>query len=76
MFRLDTEEEKLKWEDDLYFCPGLVNIQELPEVIQEKYAERGEFRQARTLQDGTLCIAPALMQWRRWLAKGSSSVSW
>ena len=53
VFRLDTEEEKLKWEDDLYFCPGLVNFQELPEVIREKYAERGEFRQARTLQDGT-----------------------
>ena len=53
VFRLDTEEEKLKWEEDLYFCPGLVNIQELPEVIQEKYAERGEFRQARNLQDGT-----------------------
>ncbi|UVX34760.1 MAG: DNA polymerase family A [Bacteriophage sp.] len=51
VFRLDTEEEKLKWEDDLYFCPGLVNIQELPEVIREKYAERGEFRQARSLQD-------------------------
>lgn len=53
VFRLDTGEEKLKWEDDLYFCPGLVNIQELPEVIREKYAERGEFRQARCLQDGT-----------------------
>lgn len=53
VFRRDTEEEKLKWEDDLYFCPGLVNIQELPEVIREKYAERGEFRQARNLQDGT-----------------------
>ncbi|UVX36449.1 MAG: DNA polymerase family A [Bacteriophage sp.] len=53
VFRLDTEEEKLKWEDDLYFCPGLVDIQELPEVIREKYAERGEFRQARALQDGT-----------------------
>jgi hypothetical protein len=53
VFRLDTEEEKLKWEDGLYFCPGLVNIQELPEVIREKCAERGEFRQARTLQDGT-----------------------
>lgn len=53
VFRLDTEEEKLKWEDDLYFCPGLVDIQELPEVIREKYAERGELRQARTLQDGT-----------------------
>lgn len=53
VFRLDTEEEKLKWEDDLYFCPGLVNLQELSEVIREKYAERGEFRQARTLQDGT-----------------------
>ena len=53
VFRLDTEEEKLKWDDDLYFCPGLVNIQELPEVIREKYAERGEFRQARNLQDDT-----------------------
>lgn len=53
VFRVDTEEEKLKWEDDLYFCPGLVNIQELPEVIREKYAERGEFRQARNLQDDT-----------------------
>lgn len=53
VFRLDTEEEKLKWEDDLYLCPGLVNIQELPEVIREKYEERGEFRQARTLKDGT-----------------------
>lgn len=53
VFRLDTEEEKLRWEEDLYFCPGLVNIQELPEVIREKYAERGEFRQARCLQDGT-----------------------
>lgn len=53
VFRIDTEEEKLKWEEDLYFCPGLVNIQELPEVIREKYAERGEFRQARNLQDGT-----------------------
>lgn len=53
VFRVDTEEEKLKWEDDLYLCPGLVNIQELPEVIREKYAERGEFRQARNLQDGS-----------------------
>lgn len=53
VFRVDSDEEKLKWEDDLYFCPGLVHIQELPEVIREKYAERGEFRQARTMQDGT-----------------------
>lgn len=53
VFRIDTSEEKLKWEEDLYFCPGLVNIQELPEVLREKYAERGEFRQARNLQDGT-----------------------
>ena len=51
VFRLDTEEEKLRWEDDLYFCPGLVNIQELTEVVRGKYAERGEFRQARNLQD-------------------------
>ena len=53
VFRVDTDEEKLKWDDAIYHCPGLVNIQELPEVVREKYAERGEFRQARLLQDGT-----------------------
>lgn len=52
-FRLDTEEEKLKWADAYYQFPGIVKIQELPQHLQEKYSERGEFRQARNLSDGT-----------------------
>lgn len=51
-FRLDTEEEKLKWADAYYRFPGIVKIQELPQHLQEKYSERGEFRQARNLSDG------------------------
>lgn len=53
VFREDTAEEKLKWADAYYQFPGIVKIQELPEHLQEKYSERGEFRQARNLSDGT-----------------------
>lgn len=53
VFRVDTTEEKLKWADAYYQFPGIVKIQELPEHLQEKYSERGEFRQARNLSDGT-----------------------
>lgn len=53
VFRVDTAEEKLKWADAYYQFPGIVKIQELPEHLQEKYSERGEFRQARNLSDGT-----------------------
>ena len=52
-FRLDTTEEKLKWADAYYQFPGIVKIQELPQHLQEKYSERGEFRQARNLSDGS-----------------------
>lgn len=53
VFREDTDEEKLKWEDALFTFPGLVHIHKLPQHLQEKYDDRGEFRQARLLPDGT-----------------------
>lgn len=53
VFREDTDEEKLKWEEDLFRFPGLVQIHKLPQHLQEKYGDRGEFRQARLLPDGT-----------------------
>jgi hypothetical protein len=53
VFREDTDEEKLKWEDALFVFPGLVKIHQLPQVVQEKYGDRGEFRGARLLQCGT-----------------------
>lgn len=53
VFRVDTSEEKLKWADAYYQFPGIVKIQELPQHLQEKYSERGEFRQARNLSDGS-----------------------
>ena len=53
MVKVDTEEQMLKWGERLYKFEGLVQIQDLPAVLQEKYAERGEFRGAQTLADGT-----------------------
>lgn len=53
VYRRDTDEEKLKWEDDLFRFPGLLSIQQLPQVVQEKYGDRGEFRGARNLPCGT-----------------------
>lgn len=53
MIKVDTDEQALKWGERLYKFEGLVRIQDLPAVLQEKYAERGEFRGAQTLADGT-----------------------
>lgn len=53
VFRVDSDEEKLKWADALFYFPGIVNIQDLPDHIREKYGERGEFRGAQTLPDGS-----------------------
>ena len=54
VFREDTDEIKLKWEDTLVILPGLVNLHSLPAGIKEKYiGKRAEFRGARTLCDGT-----------------------
>lgn len=53
VFRLDTNEEKLKWADDSVMLPGLVSLPTLPEVVRSKYLGRGaEFRGARLLCDG------------------------
>lgn len=51
--KVDTDEQAMKWGERLYKFEGLVRIQDLPAVLQEKYAERGEFRGAQTLADGT-----------------------
>lgn len=53
IFREDTTTEKLKWGKGIYNFPGIVNIQELPQHLQEKYGERGEFRGAQVLPDGS-----------------------
>jgi hypothetical protein len=51
--RVESSEQAVKWGELLYKFEGLVRIQDLPAVLQEKYAERGEFRGAQTLADGT-----------------------
>ena len=51
--KVDSEEPLLKWGKGVYRFPGIVNIQELPQHLQEKYGERGEFRGAQTLPDGS-----------------------
>lgn len=53
VYREDTDVEKLKWEDDLFYFPGCISINELPGHIAEKYGDRGEFRGAQTLPDGS-----------------------
>ena len=50
---LDTEEQMLKWGGRLYCFDGLVNIQDLPQALREKYGDRGEYRGAQTLADGS-----------------------
>ncbi|AKN21178.1 DNA polymerase [Pectobacterium phage Peat1] len=54
IFRIDSDEIKLKWQDTSVILPGLVNLNGLPAGIKEKYiGKRAEFRGARTLCDGT-----------------------
>lgn len=54
VFREDTDEEKLRWEDTYVVLPGLVNLNSLPAGIKEKYiGKRAEFRGSRFLCDGT-----------------------
>lgn len=51
--KVDSDVPLLKWGKGIYNFPGIVNIQELPQHLQEKYSERGEFRGAQTLPDGS-----------------------
>ncbi|WMX18793.1 DNA-directed DNA polymerase [Escherichia phage vB_EcoP_PAS7] len=53
VYKVESSEQSMKWGERLYKFEGLVHIQDLPAVLQEKYAERGEFRGAQTLADGT-----------------------
>ncbi|AZF94926.1 DNA polymerase [Pectobacterium phage Phoria] len=54
IFRIDSDEIKLKWQDTSVILPGLVNLQSLPAGIKERYVgKRAEFMGARTLCDGT-----------------------
>ena len=56
VFREDTDQEKLKWADDTYTFPGLINIKQLPDVLQSKFSNNGRFKGewvgALTLADG------------------------
>lgn len=54
VFREDTAEEKLKWEDIVTHLPGLVDLNKLPDVIKTKYlGKRAEYRGALTQCDDT-----------------------
>jgi hypothetical protein len=51
--RVDSDEEKLKWGELVYQMPGLVKLEELPDVIKAKYlGKRAEFRGSQFLCDG------------------------
>ena len=53
MVKVDSDVEATKWGERLFKFEGLIKIQDLPQALQEKYAERGEFRGAQTLADGS-----------------------
>jgi hypothetical protein len=54
VFREDTTEEKLKWEDASHVLPGLVQLSTLPDAVKSKYlGRRAEFRGKQLLSDGT-----------------------
>lgn len=53
VFREDTKVEKLKWAEELFYFPGHIHIDSLPSHIAEKYGDRGEFRGAQILPDGS-----------------------
>ena len=53
VFREDTKEEKLKWGDETYEFPGLVNLDALPPTTRDKFkGKRAEFKGKRMLVDG------------------------
>lgn len=53
-FKVDTDEELLKWGEKTYTFKGLVNLNELPETIKEQFiGERPEFAGKRFQVDGS-----------------------
>lgn len=53
MVKVDTDEQAMKWGERLYRFDGLVNIQDLPQALREKYGDRGEYKGVQTLADGS-----------------------
>lgn len=53
VYKVDSSEELMKWGERLYRFEGLVNIQDLPQALREKYGDRGEYKGAQTLADGS-----------------------
>lgn len=51
--KVDSDVPLLKWGKGIYNFPGIVKIQDMPQYLQEKYSDRGEFRGAQTLCDGS-----------------------
>lgn len=53
-FKIDTDEELLKWGEKLYTFKGLMNLKDLPQEISDKFiGERPEFAGKRFQVDGT-----------------------
>lgn len=53
VFRRDTQEELLKWGDCVYHFKGVIDINRLPEVVRDNFAEGGEWTGAQKLRCGT-----------------------
>lgn len=54
VFKIDSDVEKLKWGDKQYTFKGLINFDDLPNIVAEAYTgKRAEFRGKRELCDGT-----------------------
>lgn len=54
IFKIDSDVEKLKWGDFQFHFKGLINFDELPDIVSEAYiGENAEFRGKRNLVDGT-----------------------
>lgn len=55
VFREDTEEVKLKWWDQVYECPGLVDLKLLPKEFRDGFME--DWTGKRKLADGSPVIS-------------------
>lgn len=57
VFRLDTDEVKLKWTDQIHVCPGLASMDALPQDIRKEFVQ--EFSGKQTLADGSPVFSTA-----------------
>lgn len=59
VFRIDSDEEKLKWGEVIYRFPGIIDLCDLPSAVSEAFlSKRGEFRGKRHLCDRVEQVAP------------------